>query len=193
MSYNILDFSDNASTSSSESSGGFSYVKAFENELKKLYSASLSLRYSACVEIGNIAFLGGEAIENYILRNRRFLQVLLKISTSVVEPSVLRLQVIQTIYVLCRSNQLYKVLIEYKLFDHLLTLIKDRNEDIQKWSIHVMLNVVVKKFEYFKENLLLPGLETQVAKIAKEDWTNWIYNDADELLILIKLLKEENN
>jgi len=29
----------------------------------------------------------------------------------------------------------------------------------QKWSIHVMLNVVVKKFEYFKENLLLPGLE----------------------------------
>jgi len=25
---------------------GFSYVKAFENELKKLYSASLSLRYS---------------------------------------------------------------------------------------------------------------------------------------------------
>jgi len=32
--------------------------------------------------------------------------------------------------VLCRSNQLYKVLIEYKLFDHLLTLIKDRNEDI---------------------------------------------------------------
>ncbi|KAL6631196.1 hypothetical protein U3516DRAFT_775938 [Neocallimastix sp. 'constans'] len=185
MSYNILDFSDNASTSSSESSGGFSYVKAFENELKKLYSASLSLRYSACVEIGNIAFLGGEAIENIftgIIEN-------FNISSRTIGIKI----VIQTIYVLCRSNQLYKVLIEYKLFDHLLTLIKDRNEDIQKWSIHVMLNVVVKKFEYFKENLLLPGLETQVAKIAKEDWTNWIYNDADELLILIKLLKEENN
>jgi len=51
MSYNILDFSDNASTSSSESSGGFSYVKAFENELKKLYSASLSLRYSGKIFI----------------------------------------------------------------------------------------------------------------------------------------------
>ncbi|ORX64813.1 hypothetical protein BCR32DRAFT_297935 [Anaeromyces robustus] len=172
---------------------GFSYVKAFENELKKLYSASLSLRYSACVEIGNLAYLGGEAIENYILRNRRFLQVLLKISTSVVEPSVLRLQVIQTIYILSRSNQLYKILIEYKLFDHLLTLLKDRNEDIRKWATHIMLNTVVKKFEYFKTNLLLPGLESQVSKIAKEDWTNWIYNDADELLILIKLLKEENN
>ncbi|KAG4102286.1 hypothetical protein H8356DRAFT_1421061 [Neocallimastix lanati (nom. inval.)] len=193
MNYNIVDIDDDASSNSNDNSGRFSYVKAFENELKKLYSASLSLRYSACVEIGNIAFLGGEAIESYILRNRRFLQVLMKISTSVVEPSMLRLQVIQTIYVLCRSNQLYKVMIEYKLFDHLLTLIKDRNEDIRKWAIHVMLNVVVKKFEYFKDNLLLPGLEAQVAKIAKEDWNNWIYNDADELLILIKLLKEENN
>jgi len=169
----------------------FSYVKSFENELKKLYSASLSSRYSACVEIGTLAFLGGEAIENYILRNRRFLQVLMKISTSVVEPSVLKLQVLQTIYILLRSNQLYKILIEYKLFDHLLTLLKDRNEDIRKWATHVMLNIVVRKFEYFKENLLLPGLETQVKKIAKEDWTNWIYNDADELLILIKLLKED--
>jgi len=28
------------------SANGFSYIKAFENELKKLYSASLSLRYS---------------------------------------------------------------------------------------------------------------------------------------------------
>ncbi|ORX51812.1 hypothetical protein BCR36DRAFT_369722 [Piromyces finnis] len=82
---------------------GFSYVKAFENELKKLYSASLSLRYSACVEIGNLAFLGGEIIEN---------------------------QVLQTIYIICRSNQLYKILIEYKLFDSLLTLLNDRNEDI---------------------------------------------------------------
>jgi len=29
----------------------------------------------------------------------------------------------------------------------------------RKWATHVMLNIVVRKFEYFKENLLLPGLE----------------------------------
>jgi len=46
MNYNIVDIDDDASSNSNDNSGRFSYVKAFENELKKLYSASLSLRYS---------------------------------------------------------------------------------------------------------------------------------------------------
>jgi len=51
--------------------------------------------------------------------------------------------------VLCRSNQLYKVLIEYKLFDHLLTLIKVRNDDIV--NIITIKNIIIKMLKKKKK------------------------------------------
>jgi len=54
------------------------------------------------------------------------------------------------------SNQIYILIYIYILFIYLLISFEYLK---RKWAIHVMLNVVVKKFEYFKDNLLLPGLE----------------------------------
>lgn len=166
------------------------YVAQLGIEVKRFHAGNKDLRTKACAEIGHICYHGGEAIQLYLATDNRLLQTMFSLISNRSEIFSLRLQVMQTLQVLidvARPNILEEVIVKNKAEKTLADILDDENEELRLWAAHTLWSLQVKCLPTNLAHLKTAAFQRRLRTVASDDWKNWTYNDAEELMKLLEM------
>lgn len=157
-----------------------------------LKSNSLKDQLKGALEIGEVAWNGGELSQTF-LGKCGVLKTLTSLLDSSLDSHTLRLRIIQSFGIICRSNiDLQNQLVDMNYVHRLYTYLFDNNADIRKWTTNTLFYLLHACPKAHHAALMIGGLKERLETVQKDDWSNWDFNDAKEILKMLRLHGSED-
>lgn len=152
-----------------------------------LKSSSTKEQLRGALEIGEVAWNGGELAQTF-LGKCGVLKTLTTLLDNSLDNQALRLRIIQSFGIICRSNiDIQNLLVDMNYVHRLYTYLFDNNPDIRKWTTNTMFYLLHACPNAHHAALAIGGLKERLETVQRDDWSNWDFNDAKEILKMLRL------
>ncbi|KAI9202956.1 uncharacterized protein BJ171DRAFT_625291 [Polychytrium aggregatum] len=170
--------------------GGSSHiVDALNRDIKSFVSGTLDQKLKACIEFSYLFYTSnGAQLEEVLSKDPLLIKVLVGVLENPSQPTVLRLEVIQTVSVIGRCTPNIQIILCNQGIIELLTdILMDRRMDMRQWAAHCLSLLMIKNFDPKRPAWSSPKLKVGLEDATSDDWSKWPHNAASEVLETLTL------
>ena len=163
------------------------YLEDAAEYAKRIHSSSIKERSRAIVEIGQLAYLGDDAVQAYILQEGT-VDDLVAIVKGVHEPVAVKMKAIQALSLCCRKHRATQdQLRKLGYIEYLANLLSDGYEEMRKWGALSLFFLLHGNSANQAIALTMDGLKERLFAVSNDNWEVWTYNDAEEVMKMLQL------
>lgn len=139
-------------------------------------------------EIGEVAWNGGEQTQTFI-GQCGVLKTLANLLDISVDVPGLKLKIVRSLGILCRGNiEIQDQLVELNFVHKIYTILDDPSEEMRKWTTNTLFYMLNDCRNAHVAALKIHELKDRLETIQNNDnWASWNFNDAKEILKMLRL------